>query len=102
MLVLSCGSVPAGLPAEQRVHHNTESFARHHKGLLEDDMGPQHPGRCVFARDAVRRGEELSFFISNHIFDRIWCDYFSFRMCSKLVVCHLRFFAKSVHTKLNS
>lgn len=57
-LIRSHGSVPAGLQAEQRVHHYPESFAWHHKGLLEDDMGPQRPGHRVTAGDAVRRGEK--------------------------------------------
>lgn len=59
LLIQTPGSVPAGLQAEQWVHHHPKSFARHCKGLLEDDMGPERPGHCVAAGDAVGRGEEF-------------------------------------------
>lgn len=55
------GRVPAGLQAEQWVHHYPESFAWHHKGLLEDDLGPQRSDHRIAAGDTNRRGEDVFF-----------------------------------------
>ena len=60
--ILIRGRVPAGLQAEQWVHHYPESLAWHHKGLLEDDMGPQRSGHRIAAGDTNRRGEDVVWF----------------------------------------
>lgn len=66
--VSKCGwHVPPGLQAHQGVHHYPETLACHHKGLLDNDMGPQRPSHFVTAW-----GEE-PFFLKTSLKES--CDY---------------------------